>query len=168
MLGIVCRIVFYIMKSCFGFIRTYSGYDLIKPTDVELGEMIPNDSLLYGVTSCKYQNIELDMRSPYIRFWDDGIQLPDNSKIKYEYIANFCERSSMLLSLNTFTDYSEDYGIHKSDRISCVFIFFDDTDFIPKFKRMFLQKVLKYRIKNSFDKSVFKMESFKKIFRYNK
>ncbi len=157
------------MASCFRFLRKYSGYDLIKPTDVELGEIIPSDCLIHGVHGCQYVNrdkkLSMKIQSPYLRFFDDSIQLPNDQKIKYEYIANYSIHADNILIICTFTDYYDDSGIIKSDKISNIVIVFDNHRSIPEFKKLFLKKVLIYKNRNSFDKSIFRMKSFRRIYR---
>lgn len=149
--------------------KKYSGYDLIKPTDVELGEIIPSDSLVNGVCSCQYTNkhkkLTMKLISPYLRFFEDCIQLPNNQSIKYEYIANYSVHADNILMLCTFTDYFDECGIIKSDNISFIVIAFDNKHSIRRFKNLFLKKIMIYKTKNSFDKSIFNMKSFKTIYR---
>lgn len=154
-------------SSFFIFLRKFSGYDILDPPDVELGEIIPKDSLVHGVNGYQYVNstrkVSLKLRSPHIIFFDDSLHLPDGQRIKYEYIANYSIRDGHILVLRTFTDYYNEFGIIKADNISNIILSFDNTRSVVDFRNLFFKKILVYKNKNCFDKSIFKMSSFRKI-----
>lgn len=119
----------------------------------------------FYLTNCRYvsKNFEKEF-SNVIHFQHDGLRFGDYS-IKYEYIITFRKfEETKTFLMTTLTKFDEN-KINIADNISYIVINFNTYQDVISFEARMLSKILYYKDMDTFDKSIFKLKSFKKVIR---
>ena len=130
--------------------------------DIELGEIIKSEDLIYGVSNCYYTSGDtcttINPIVSYIRFMDDTLVV-GHLKFRYEYILSF-QKNHDQLTVVTLTTLDENGDITKSDTLSELILFFEDPFLIELFMKKFINIIRKYKYRNVFDKSILRFKNF--------
>ena len=130
--------------------------------DIELGEIIKAEDLIYGVRRCCYisSGETCTPNVSYIRFMDDTLVV-GHLTFRYEYLLSF-HVSDDQLSIITLTTLDYDGRVIRSDMLSRLDLFFEHPHVVRLFSKKFASVIKKYRYKDVYDKSIFNFKTFKK------
>ena len=127
-----------------------------EPEDIELIE----DK--YYINNSYYNDTAL---SNVVHFQHDGLGF-GNYSIKYEYIITFKKISDgNILFMKTLSKLDDENKINVADKISNLVLFFNSYQDMASFEIRMLNKILFYKDMDTFDRSVFKLRNFKRIFK---
>ena len=119
----------------------------------------------FYLTNCRYVSKEFQRNlSNVIHFQHDGLGFGECS-IKYEYIITFKKfEDTKTFLMTTLTKFVEN-KINIADNISYIILNFNTYQDVISFEARMLNKILYYKDMDTFDKSIFKLKSFKKVIR---
>ena len=119
----------------------------------------------FYLTNCRYVSKEFQRNlSNIIHFQHDGLGFGDCS-IKYEYIITFKKfEDTKTFLMTTLTKFVEN-KINIADNISYIILNFNTYQDVISFEARMLNKILYYKDMDTFDKSIFKLKSFKRVIR---
>jgi len=117
----------------------------------------------FYLTNCRYVSKEFQRNlSNIIHFQHDGLGFGDCS-IKYEYIITFKKfEDTKTFLMTTLTKFVEN-KINIADNISYIILNFNTYQDVISFEARMLSKILYYKDMDTFDKSIFKLKSLKKV-----
>jgi hypothetical protein len=119
----------------------------------------------FYLKNCRYISKDFEKKlSNVIHFHHDGLGFGECS-IKYEYILTFRKfEDTKTFLMTTLTKFDEN-KINIADTISYIVINFNTYQDVISFEARLLSKILYYKDMDTFDKSIFKLKSFKKVIR---
>ncbi len=117
----------------------------------------------FYLKNCRYISKDFEKKlSNVIHFQHDGLGFGECS-IKYEYILTFRKfEDTKTFLMTTLTKFVEN-KINIADTISYIVINFNTYQDVISFEARLLSKILYYKDMDTFDKSIFKLKSFKRV-----